>query len=866
MEEVPGRETVSSKRMISSRLSQKRSDVSVHNHQKAMILKGTFVVVQNEGQSGGAAGKSSCVQIYSGTELDPKTGKGKLSDVAHFKGGKRKKQEGTTETLITYRITIRVDLNFGIPLAFLIKNPHNKKRFYLQHASIETPTNQIIHFPCSSWIYPFKNIKSHRIFFSNTCYIPRETPRGLVGLRMEEIERMRGNGESGERKEWERIYEYEVYNDLGDPQNPRPALGRSRWYPYPRRLRTGRQPSSSSMSGESRPESMLWNIYVPADERCSPKKLNELQSKAVQAFVYFVIPELKLLLESDSSSDDTFRSFQEILNLFSPNRDRKVEGSFRDTIKNTLVPQLAKAITHQASLKSPLRYPLPQIISEDEWAWMDDMEFARQMLAGIHPLRIQRLKIFPPQSKTGMNSSIESAHIEHNLEGLTLPQAVQEGRIFILDHHDYLIPFLNRINTNGVCAYASRTLLLLRNDGTLKPLAIELSLPSFSVGNEQHRVFLPAEEGVEAALWQLAKAHVAANDNLYHQLICHWLHTHAVVEPFIIATRRRLSVMHPIHRILSPHFKDTIHINALARCILVNAEGILEKTLFSGEKSMEISSELYKQWRFNEQGLPADLLKRGLAIEDPDANNPVGIQLILEDYPYATDGLEIWVAIKQWVKDFCSFFYKNDDAVKSDAELQAWWTEIQHVGHGDKRNETWWKQMTNVSNLVEELTTLIWIASAMHASINYGQYAYSGYPPGRPTLCRQFIPDEGTYEFGEFLKDPDKFFLKMLPGRFEMSLGVALVEVLSQHTCDEVYLGCQPSPEWIDNEEVRKRFAQFGEELKRIQTRILGRNNDPRLKNRRGPAKMTYNLLYPNTTSSGSKGVMGRGIPNSISI
>lgn len=88
------------------------------------------------------------------------------------------------------------------------------------------------------------------------------------------------------------------------------------------------------------------------------------------------------------------------------------------------------------------------------------------------------------------------------------------------------------------------------------------------------------------------------------------LHTHAVVEPFIIATRRQLSVMHPIHRILNPHFRDTIHINALARCLIVNSDGILEKTLFSGEISMEISSELYREWRFDEQGLPADLLKR----------------------------------------------------------------------------------------------------------------------------------------------------------------------------------------------------------------------------------------------------------------
>jgi lipoxygenase len=99
---------------------------------------------------------------------------------------------------------------------------------------------------------------------------------------------------------------------------------------------------------------------------------------------------------------------------------------------------------------------------------------------------------------------------------------------------------------------------------------------------------------------------------LLFSLICAFsrLHTHAVVEPFIIATRRQLSVMHPINWLLRPHFKDTMHINALARSILINSRGILEKTLFSGEISMELSSELYKEWRFDEQALPADLVKR----------------------------------------------------------------------------------------------------------------------------------------------------------------------------------------------------------------------------------------------------------------
>lgn len=99
---------------------------------------------------------------------------------------------------------------------------------------------------------------------------------------------------------------------------------------------------------------------------------------------------------------------------------------------------------------------------------------------------------------------------------------MNEWRIFILDHHDYLMPYLSKINTEGVCAYASRTLFFLRTDETLKPLAIELSLPGSSEDTEVSRVFLPANQGTEAALWQLAKAHVAANDSAYHQLISHW--------------------------------------------------------------------------------------------------------------------------------------------------------------------------------------------------------------------------------------------------------------------------------------------------------------------------------------------------------
>lgn len=57
----------------------------------------------------------------------------------------------------------------------------------------------------------------------------------------------------------------------------------------------------------------------------------------------------------------------------------------------------------------------------------------------------------------------------------------------------------------------------------LKPMAIELCLPGSSLGYEIQKVYVPAKQGAEAALWQLAKAHVLANDAVYHQLISHWL-------------------------------------------------------------------------------------------------------------------------------------------------------------------------------------------------------------------------------------------------------------------------------------------------------------------------------------------------------
>ena len=52
---------------------------------------------------------------------------------------------------------------------------------------------------------------------------------------------------------------------------------------------------------------------------------------------------------------------------------------------------------------------------------------------------------------------------------------------------------------------------------------------------------------------QLAKAVFSTLDAAVHQLVSHFGDTHAVMEPFAIATRRQLSAMHPASLPCSPH-------------------------------------------------------------------------------------------------------------------------------------------------------------------------------------------------------------------------------------------------------------------------------------------------------------------------
>ncbi|XP_010261840.1 PREDICTED: linoleate 13S-lipoxygenase 3-1, chloroplastic-like [Nelumbo nucifera] len=806
-------------------------------------------------------GRNVVLQLVS-TEVDSKTKAPKKSSEAVLNWSKK---WNVRSERVNYTAEFTVDSSFGIPGAITVSNKHQKE-FFLENITIEGFACGPVHFACNSWVQSTKDHPGSRIFFSNKPYLPWETPDGLKELREKELRGLRGDGK-GARKLSDRIYDYDTYKDLGNPDKgvefSRATLG-GEDIPYPRRCRTGRPPTETDMNAESRAEKPV-PIYVPRDEAFEESKQKTFSVGRLKAVLHNLIPSLFASLSADDNHD--FKDFCDVDSLYKEGLLLKL-GLQDELMKKLPLPNIVSKL--QESSQSLLRYDTPTIVSRDKFAWLRDDEFARQTLAGINPVSIRRLEVFPPVSQLDpevygpQESALKEEHIVGYLGGLSVQQAMEENKLFTLDYHDIYLPFLERINAlEGRKAYATRTIFFLTPLGTLKPIAIELSLPYTGSHSQSTRVLTPPVDATTSWLWQLARAHVCSNDAGVHQLVNHWLRTHASIEPFVIAAHRQLSAMHPIFKLLDPHMRYTLDINALARQTLISAEGVIESCFTPGPYCMEISAAAYRSlWRFDLEGLPADLIRRGMAVLD--LTQPHGLKLLIEDYPYANDGLLIWDAIESWVRTYVNHYYgDSSSSIRTDTELQAWYSESINQGHADLRHQSWWPSLSTVDDLVSILTTLIWLASAQHAALNFGQYPYGGYVPNRPPLMRRLLPQEDDPEYANFRADPHRFFLSSLPTLLQATQFMAVVDTLSTHSPDEEYLGERQQPStWSGDAEIIEALYGFSAEIRGIEKEIQKRNHDPNLRNRCGAGVLPYELLVP----SSEPGVTCRGVPNSVSI
>lgn len=221
-------------------------------------------------------------------------------------------------------------------------------------------------------------------------YLPCQTPDLLCHYREEELKNLRGNG-TGELKEWDRVYDYAYYNDLGSPDkgpdHARPVLGGSEEYPYPRRGRTGRKPTKTGKentnpkpleifyavldqqldlyehlsvtdpNSEKRLPLLSLDIYVPRDERFGHLKFSDFLAYALKSLVQVLLPELTSLCDKTINEFDTF---EDVLRLYEGGLklpSGHTLSKMRERIPWELLRELARTDGERF-----LKFPIPAVI------------------------------------------------------------------------------------------------------------------------------------------------------------------------------------------------------------------------------------------------------------------------------------------------------------------------------------------------------------------------------------------------------------------------------------------------------------------------------------------------------------------------
>uniref|UniRef100_UPI00358E5185 polyunsaturated fatty acid 5-lipoxygenase isoform X2 n=1 Tax=Myxine glutinosa TaxID=7769 RepID=UPI00358E5185 len=447
--------------------------------------------------------------------------------------------------------------------------------------------------------------------------------------------------------------------------------------------------------------------------------------------------------------------------------------------------------------------------------WESDLLFGYQFLAGCNPVVLRQCRDLPAKFP------VTTEMVETSLErGLTLENELKAGNIFLADYD-----LLDNVSANATdpCTMqhlAAPICLLYRNGhDKLVPIAIQLS----QTPGPSAPIFLPTDDPTD---WLLAKIWVRSSDFHIHQTVTHLLRTHLVCEVFAIATLRQLPAVHPLYKLLTPHTRFTIAINTKAREELICECGLFDKANATGGGGhVELVRRSAASLTLKSLQLPGDLEERGLA--EPDSP---------PHYHYRDDGLAVWKTIHRYVTEVLAGYYSDDDAVRGDWELQAWSADILVNGFRNKRKSGFPESLNTLEDVVELATTAIFLASAQHAAVNFGQYDwYSWIPNASPTMRRPPPTEKGSER---------ELLLETLADRGRSAWHLGAVWALSQFEDDEVFLGNFPDQLFVDQHTLAAQ-DRFREELHALSSSITARNRGKRL---------VYNYLSPDR------------IPNSVAV
>ncbi|XP_029966668.1 hydroperoxide isomerase ALOXE3-like [Salarias fasciatus] len=420
--------------------------------------------------------------------------------------------------------------------------------------------------------------------------------------------------------------------------------------------------------------------------------------------------------------------------------------------------------------------------------WDEDDFFGYQFLNGMNPNVIQKCDELPK------NFPVKDDMVKSSLpEGSSLEEQIKEGNIFLCDQK--ILDGIPGRNYSGECLKMTAALCLfyMNSEKKLKPIAIQL----YQEASEENPIFLPGDK----TDWQLAKMFVKNGDTIQHEAIYHLLGTHFLAESFAVATLRNFPAIHPLYKLLIPHFRFTMSINTLARTALLGKEGAFSKSTLGYEGMRDLMVKGFSEMTYRSLCLPENISDRKLES--------------VPNFYYRDDGLKLWEIIKSFVKEVVEHYYTGPNDVKEDEELQDWIKEIRTKTFL-QRKEKCPSSFEKVEDVVKFITMIIFTLTAQHAAVNNGQADFILFVPNAPFLMRKSPPSTKGQS------DKNTIF-ETLPTVGQTAEFGFLAAVLSQKYSDAVLLGKNPK-ERFQEQEVKTMIVRFQKGLSKLSSEIDERN------------------------------------------
>jgi arachidonate 5-lipoxygenase len=389
--------------------------------------------------------------------------------------------------------------------------------------------------------------------------------------------------------------------------------------------------------------------------------------------------------------------------------------------------------------------------------WREDAEFGRQRLTGVNPMQFRVLR---EDRRTPLWEAAERV-----LKAGKPPRLIQEmfdaGRLFYTDYSVLWHPRIQGQVSKGAHLAAPTCLFWSNDTGHLMPLAIQLK-PEAAL--EPNPVFTPLGPEYD---WLLARAHAQAADTHTHEGTYHLLETHLVSGIVALAMYRRLHPDHPLRQLLDPHYEQNLAINKLALGGLLAKGGTIDTAIAAGATgALDAARMFYSRWSFKDRSLKADLAERGVDRAET-----------LPFYYYRDDALEVHDAISKYASGMLSLWYRTDEDVVGDQELQAWVSEVASPDSGDVPGFP--AALRTRQELYELVAGLIFRAGPQHAAVNNGQFDAYGWVPNSPGVVHAPLPEEPSPEKGHFSEED---FWRALPPWSPATSQINMVWVLSAPT------------------------------------------------------------------------------------